>query len=62
MLKYHMNSKSEIVVQNDGLDKSYTGCSKKLKKLNLPLVGIEEGISSLLKRENGCSQIKNKKF
>ena len=61
MLKYYMNSESKIVVQTDGLDKPYTGCGKELKKMNLPLVGIEEGISSLLKRENGCSQTKNKK-
>lgn len=42
----NLNSyKSEIIVENEGLNLSYTGNSSKFEKLNLSLEGIDKGIN-----------------
>lgn len=50
MVKSYLNSKSEIVVQQETIAKSYTGSSERLSKMNIRLFGLEREIEQLLKQ------------
>ena len=42
LIKGLTNSKSNIIIQAEGLD--YNGCGDKLKELNLPFIGLKNGL------------------
>ena len=50
MVKYHLDSESEILVQQEGLASSYTGNSERLTSIDVNLSGLEKEIKRFLKQ------------
>lgn len=50
MVKFHLNSESEILIQQEGLANSYTGSSERLSKMDIKLSGLEKEVERFLKQ------------
>ena len=50
MVKFHLNSESEILIQQEGLANSYTGSSERLSKMGIKLSGLEKEVERFLKQ------------
>lgn len=50
VVKSHLNSESEILVQQEGLASSYTGSSERLTGIDINLSGLEKEVERFLKQ------------
>lgn len=50
MVKFHLNSESEILIQQEELANSYTGSSERLSKMDIKLSGLEKEVERFLKQ------------
>jgi GDP-L-fucose synthase len=51
-IKCLSNAKNDVIIEDTTLALSYTGASDKLENLNIPLIGVDNGIKECLKNWN----------